>query len=483
MYIGIDLGTSGVKVILMDEIQNILATETVSLSVSRPKALWSEQNPNDWWQATDQAMLALQKRHNLRNVKAIGLTGQMHGATLLDKKGDILRPAILWNDGRCYDECLELEKEVPDSRNITGNLMMPGFTAPKLKWIYNNEPEIFKQIDKVLLPKDYLRYKITGDFATDMSDAAGTMWLDVKNRKWSTRLLQACHLNESNMPILYEGSAITGIVTDFIAKRWQLNQIPVVAGGGDNAAGAIGMGLYNSGEAMLSLGTSGVYFLVTDHFLSKPEAAIHSFCHALPNTWHLMSVMLSASSCLDWVCKILNIENTPTLLTMIEKTKPSDIPVYFLPYLSGERTPHNNPNAKGGFFNLSMEHQSVDLGRAVLEGVSFALADCIDLIDNMGVTANEIFLIGGGAQSTYWAQLLSNISGKELLITEGGNVGPALGAAKLAQIASHPANSIEQLLKKNTIKQRYVPDLNKHLEYKKKREIFNRLYHTLEPLL
>lgn len=482
MYIGIDLGTSGVKVILMDEAQNIIATENVSLSISRPKPLWSEQNPDDWWLATDQAMLTLQSQHDLQHVKAIGLTGQMHGAVLLDKNNQALRPAILWNDGRCYEECSELEKEVPDSRNITGNLMMPGFTAPKLKWIYKHEPDIFKKIAKVLLPKDYLRYKMTNTFATDMSDAAGTMWLDVKNRQWNDRLLQACHLSQDNMPTLYEGNEITGMLTDAIVQRWQLNKIPVVAGGGDNAAGAIGMGLYSSGEAMLSLGTSGVYFVVTDHFLSQPEAAVHSFCHALPQTWHLMSVMLSAASCLDWACNILNVESVPTLLTMIQIDKPSETPVYFLPYLSGERTPHNNPNAKGVFFNLTLEHNRADLARAVLEGISFALADCIHLIDDMGVSAKEIFLIGGGAQSAYWAQLLSDISGKTLLITEGGNVGPALGAAKLAQIACHPADAIEQILKKPSIKQRYQPNLSHHIEYKKKRERFNQLYRVLDPL-
>ncbi|QIQ21242.1 xylulokinase [Zophobihabitans entericus] len=482
MYIGIDLGTSGVKVILMDEQQNILDTQMQPVPISRPQPLWSEQNPEDWWLATDLAMLALNEKFNLTEVKAIGLSGQMHGATLLNKQGDVLRPAILWNDGRCSAECFELEQRVPNSRKITGNIMMPGFTAPKLKWVAHHEPAVFAQIDKVLLPKDYLRYKMTNEFASDMSDSAGTMWLDVAKRDWSDELLTACDLSRHHMPKLYEGTEITGMLLPDVAKRWGLNQTPVVAGGGDNAAGAVGVGLYESGQAMLSLGTSGVYFIVTDKFLSKPEQAVHSFCHAIPDTWHLMSVMLSASSCLDWACNALNISSVAELLTLVESSKPAKTAVYFLPYLSGERTPYNNPNAKGVFFNMTNEHNSVDLARAVLEGVSFALANCMEVLHSTGVTPTQINVIGGGARSTYWCQLLSDMTGKTLTLSEGGNVGPALGAAKLAQIACHPDTPIHKIITQPKVIQSFEPNMANYEDYQQKRVLFNKLYQQISPL-
>ncbi|MCU9999426.1 xylulokinase, partial [[Pasteurella] aerogenes] len=307
MYIGIDLGTSGVKAILLDEEQHILATASHVLPISRPQPLWSEQHPQDWWNATNQAMQELASQYDLRAVKAIGLTGQMHGATLLDKADNVLSPAILWNDGRSFAECAELEQLVQNSREITGNLMMPGFTAPKLKWIAKHQPNLAAQVAKVLLPKDYLRLLMTGEYASDMSDASGTMWLDVGKRDWNQDLLNACGLDINNMPQLFEGNQITGYLRKEIAQQWQMNAVPVVAGGGDNAAGAIGVGLYQSGQAMLSLGTSGVYFVVTDKFRANPQKAVHSFCHALPNRWHLMSVILSAASAVDWAKKVTGI--------------------------------------------------------------------------------------------------------------------------------------------------------------------------------
>lgn len=267
MYIGVDLGTSGLKAIILDENGTVIASHTEKLTISRPFAHWSEQNPHEWTEALDKSMLALSVEHDLTSAKAIGLTGQMHGAVLLDKNQNVLRPAILWNDGRSFAQCQKLEKLVPSSRKITGNLMMPGFTAPKLKWVEENEPEVFKVIDKVLLPKDYLRMVLTGDYATDMSDAAGTMWLDVGKREWSDEMLEACHLSRQNMPKLFEGNEVTGILAGKFTSKWGIKQIPVIAGGGDNAAGAIGVGLYEVGQSMLSLGTSGVYFAISDGFL------------------------------------------------------------------------------------------------------------------------------------------------------------------------------------------------------------------------
>ena len=480
MYLGIDLGTSGVKAILLSEEGKVIASHGEPLQVNRPHPLWSEQDPASWWRATDAAVLALGQKHSLSNVRAVGLTGQMHGATLLDKQQNILRPAILWNDGRSAQECRELEASVPNSRQITGNLMMPGFTAPKLKWVAKHEPGVFAQIDKVLLPKDYLRWKMSGVFASDMSDAAGTMWLDVGLRDWSDELLAATGLNRSHMPTLFEGSQITGELLASIAQRWHMPVVPVVAGGGDNAAGAVGVGLYRSGQAMLSLGTSGVYFAVSDGFLSNPESAVHSFCHALPNTWHLMSVMLSAASCLDWVAKLTGLSSVPALLKEVESSAPAEAPLWFLPYLSGERTPHNNPEAKGAFWGLTHEHQRADLCRAVLEGVGFALADGMDVLHATGLKPQRITLIGGGARSAYWRQMLADISGQTLEYRTGGDVGPALGAARLAQIALHPSTPLAELLPELPLEQVHKPDAARYESYQERRRIFRELYRALE---
>lgn len=483
MYIGIDLGTSGVKAILLNEQGDVVASHTEKLTVSRPYPLWSEQDPEQWWSATDRAVKALGQQHSLREVKALGIAGQMHGATLLDEQQKVLRPAILWNDGRCGEECVMLENQVPQSRAITGNLMMPGFTAPKLLWVQRHEPEIFNQIDKVLLPKDYLRLRMTGDFASDMSDAAGTMWLDVAKRDWSDVMLAACKLTRAHMPALYEGSEITGTLLPEVAKAWGMQEIAVVAGGGDNAAGAVGVGMMNAGQAMLSLGTSGVYFAVSDGFLSKPESAVHSFCHALPERWHLMSVMLSAASCLDWAAKLTGLASVPALIDAAQQADEHAEPVWFLPYLSGERTPHNNPQAKGVFFGLTHQHGPAELAQAVLEGVGFALADGMDVVHACGVQPASITLIGGGARSEYWRQMLSDISGLQLDYRTGGDVGPALGAARLAQIAMNPQRPLSDLLPQLTLEQAHYPDAGRHALYQQRRETFRRIYQQLQPLM
>ena len=483
MYLGIDLGTSGVKAILLSEEGQVVASHSEALTLSRPHPLWSEQNPADWWSATEKAVLALSQLHALIQVKAVGITGQMHGATVLDAQQNVLRPAILWNDGRSFSQCQQLEAAVPDSREITGNLMMPGFTAPKLQWLRENEPELFAKIDKVLLPKDYLRWLMTGVFASDMSDAAGTMWLDVAKRDWSDSLLAATGLTRQHMPALFEGNQITGQLLPALASRWGMNCVPVIAGGGDNAAGAVGVGLYKTGQAMLSLGTSGVYFAVSDGFLSNPQQAVHSFCHALPDTWHLMSVMLSAASCLDWAANLTGTASVGELIGLAENTPPADSPVCFLPYLSGERTPHNNPNAKGTLFGLTHQHGPADIARAVLEGVGFALADGMDVLHATGLKPHSITLIGGGARSPYWRQMLADISGLTLEYRTGGDVGPALGAARLAQIAMNPGSPLEQFLPELALEQVHQPDAQKHKVYAERRKVFRELYKRLEDLM
>jgi xylulokinase len=483
MYIGIDLGTSGVKAILLSESGELLASHSEPLTISRPQPLWSEQSPQAWWQASDEAMLALAAKEDLHQVRAIGLSGQMHGAVLLDAQHQVLRPAILWNDGRSAAQCQTLEKAVPASRAITGNVMMPGFTAPKLLWVKEHEPQIFRQTARVLLPKDYLRWRMTGNFASEMSDAAGTMWLDVAQRDWSEEMLAACDLTRQQMPQLFEGNQITGALKASLAQRWGLPVVPVVAGGGDNAAGAIGAGLYQPGQAMLSLGTSGVYFVVSDGFRSNPDSAVHSFCHALPASWHLMSVMLSAASCLEWACKLTNLTDVSALLKIAEQTAPAESKIWFLPYLSGERTPHNNPHAKGAFWGLTHQHSSGHLARAVLEGVGFALADGMDALHASGIAPQSIILLGGGARSAWWRQMLADISGQTLEYRTGGEVGPALGAARLAQIALNPERSLNEMLPELPLEQRHIPDPALHQEYLKSRETFRQLYQALLPFM
>ncbi|HGN0129005.1 TPA: xylulokinase [Proteus mirabilis] len=482
MYLGLDLGTSSVKAIIMNEQGDVVASHSIPLTLSRPHPQWSEQDPQVWWQATDEAIKQLSRTQPMEQIQAIGLSGQMHGAVLLDAQQNILRPAILWNDGRSVKQCLRLAKQYPQFKEITGNLVMPGFTAPKLQWVAENEAEIFCQIAHVLLPKDFLRWKMSGNFASDMSDAAGTLWLDMQKRDWSDELLAATGLSRCQMPTLFEGNQITGYLLPEIAKKWQMKQVPIIAGGGDNAAGAIGVGVYQPGQGMLSLGTSGVYFVVSEKFLQNSDNAVHSFCHALPQTWHLMSVILSAASCLDWVCQLTGISDVGAMFKEIEQHAHSDSSLLFLPYLSGERTPYNNADAKGVFWGLTHQHQRADLCRAVLEGVSFALRQGIEVADKAGQHADNITLIGGGARSEYWRQLLADITGKTLDYRQGGDVGPALGAARLAQLAINPAHLSQIILSQPKLETRHVPNLEKHKAYQDKYNAFKKLYTLIETM-
>jgi xylulokinase len=436
MFAGIDLGTSAVKAIVVDELDHVLCQASAPLDISRPQTLWSEQNPEDWWAATDAAMTSLAQGHPelVSGVECIGLSGQMHGATLLDASERPLRPAILWNDGRSEAECLALEAAVPESRAITGNLAMPGFTAPKLAWVREHEPECFSRVACVLLPKDYLRLRMTGERASDMSDASGTLWLDVAGRCWSDTMLDACDLRADAMPKLYEGSEVTGQLLPEVAARWGCREVPVVAGGGDQAAGAVGAGVVRPGEASLSLGTSGVYFVSDSSFKPNPDQAVHAFCHALPGTWHQMSVILSAASCLRWVTRLVGASDEAALLAEIEAADTPHARLLFLPYLSGERTPHNDPHATGVFVGLDHDCDRTALGRAVLEGVAFAFADAQDALLAGGARIGDVSVIGGGARSHYWGRILASALGRTLTYREGGEVGPALGAARLARI-------------------------------------------------
>jgi len=443
MYMGIDVGTSAVKAVVIDGAGNVIDQASAPLSVSRPQPLWSEQNPADWWAATNSAVSDL--RLPVRSaVRAIGLSGQMHGATLLDDKDRALRPAILWNDGRSAQECIELEARVPETPAITGNRAMPGFTAPKLLWVRLHEPKIFAATAKILLPKDYVRLRMTGETASDMSDSAGTLWLDVAKRCWSDTMLAGTGLDVSHMPKLFEGNEITGELRAELAEAWGMPRVPVVAGGGDNAAGAVGVGVVRPGDAFLSLGTSGVLFLANDGYRPNPAGGVHTFCHAVPKHWHQMSVILSAASCVDWAARLCGFAGAAALFEAAEARNQPARSEIFLPYLSGERTPHNDPNAQGVLYGLNHESDAPAIAQAVLEGVAFAFRDGMDALLASGAKIESISVIGGGARSAYWGRILSSVLRRTLTYRDSGAVGPAFGAARLARMGAEKA-SIEEI--------------------------------------
>jgi xylulokinase len=481
-YLGIDLGTSSVKAVLVDAAGQVHASASSPLVVSHPKPRWSEQDPLDWWIATEAAVAEVLKQVDPRRVAAIGLSGQMHGATLLDASGRVLRPAILWNDGRADIECAELEK-LPMFREITGNLAMPGFTAPKLAWVRRHEPDVFARVAKVLLPKDYLRLRLTGEAMTDASDAAGTLWLDVRKRQWSDAMLAAAGLDRSHMPEVFEGSQPAGRLRKDVAERWGMHAVPVAAGGGDNAAGAVGVGIVRHGQAMLSLGTSGVYFAVSDGFRARPESAVHSFCHALPDTWHLMSVMLNAASCLDFTARLTGQADVPALLAEAQSRGWKENGPLFLPYLTGERTPHNNAHARGSFTNLGPDTDRGDLANATLEGVGLGLLDGLLAVEGTGLTSEEITVIGGGSRSAYWTQMLADILGRPLVLRSGGEVGPALGAARLARLSAEPDALLDDVCPMPDVTAVREPDAARHAYFRQTRHpLFLRSYEQLKPL-
>lgn len=441
MYLGLDLGTSSVKALLMDADQRVIASMSASLEVSRPHPGWSEQDPADWIAATEQALAGLKRAHphELAAVRGIGLSGQMHGATLLDERGQVLRPCILWNDTRSYVEAAQLDAD-PRFRRITGNIVFPGFTAPKLLWVKNNEPDIFARVAKVLLPKDYLRLWLTGETISEMSDSSGTSWLDVAGRRWSPELIAATGLEERHMPSLIEGTEQGGRLRGELASQWGMGEGVVVAGGaGDNAASACGMGTIRPGQAFVSLGTSGVLFAANEAFLPNPESAVHTFCHALPGAWHQMGVILSATDSLNWLSGITG-RSAGDLTAELGDELRAPTGVTFLPYLSGERTPHNDARIRGAFTGLARETGRTELAQAVLEGVSFALRDNLEALRAAGTELSRVTAIGGGSRSRYWLKSIATALGIPVDIPADGDFGAAFGAARLGLIAAESAD-------------------------------------------
>lgn len=482
MFLGLDLGTSELKALLLNDEHQVLGTAHASLLVSHPHPLWSEQAPADWWAALEQVMQQLRKSHPvaLARVRAIGLSGQMHGAVLLDADHQVLRPAMLWNDGRSGAQCEQLTQALPELADISGNLAMPGFTAPKLMWVAQHEPEIFSRVACVLLPKDWLRLMLTGQAVSDMSDASGTLWLDVGQRQWSEVLLKATGMRLDQMPRLVEGCDNSATLLQALSKRWGLPEGVLVAGGaGDNAASAVGMGLVHAGEGFVSLGTSGVVFVSGDRFVPNPAKAVHAFCHALPGRWHQMSVMLSAASAVTWACRQLGYADESALMAdaaTLDVTRRIHAPL-FLPYLNGERSPHNNPLACAGWLHLRAAHERADLAYAVVEGVSWGLKDGWLALDASKQPCEGLSLVGGGSRSPWWAQLLADVLEVPLRIHEGGATGGALGASRLGWLAV--GGSVEQVCVQPPVQRVFEPQALEPAiakRYSRFGEAYRRLY-------
>ncbi len=439
MYLGIDIGTSSVKAVIIDANQKIIGTHSAPLEVSRPHPGWSEQDADLWWDACLIVLDRLAADHGkeMAAVKGIGLSGQMHGATLLDEADKPLRPCILWNDGRSADEAEGISEA---SQRVTGNIAMPGFTAPKLIWVKRHEPEIFAKVRTVLLPKDYVRLKLTGEKASEMSDSAGTLWLDTAKRDWSDEMLALTDLTREHMPRLFEGSAVTGTLLAELAGRWGMSGSVVVAGGGgDNAASGCGVGAVAPGTGFISIGTSGVIFISADRYRSNPAGAVHAFCHAVPGTWHQMGVSLSAAGSLDWLSHVLS-SSAGDLVGELGDAPGGPSSLLFLPYLSGERTPHNDVAVRGVFAGLDQGHTRRDLTQAVLEGVAFAFKDCFDVLTMPLGEPRRLIAVGGGSRSRYWLQVIATVLGLPIAVPEDGDFGAAFGAARLGLVAAENAD-------------------------------------------
>jgi len=452
--LGLDVGTTGCKALLVAEDGSVRASATSEYPMSTPQPLWAEQNPEDWWQAARQSIgqVLQQAQTTGADVTAVGLTGQMHGLVLLDAHGGVLRPCILWNDQRTAPQCEEITRKIGVAKllELTGNLALPGFTAPKILWVRENDPEVFRRIASVLLPKDYLRYRLTGALASDVSDASGTLLLDVARRDWSSEMVAALGLDRRWLPSLTESPVVSAHVSkEAAAETGLVAGTPVVGGAGDQAAQAVGTGTVAEGVVSVTIGTSGAVFVSSDKYRPEPAGRLHAFCHAVPGKWHLMGVMLAAGGSFRWYRDTFGPpaagereqakragRDAYDLLTEEAATVPAGSEgLLFLPYLSGERTPYSDPNARGVFFGLSLRHTRAHLTRAVLEGVTFGLRDSLELVRALGITSREVRASGGGAASGLWRQILADIFDSPIAtvnVTEGA----AYGAALLAGVGA-----------------------------------------------
>lgn len=493
--LGIDIGTSGVKTLALREDGKVAAVSHAGYSLQNPQPLWAEQNPQDWWNATCEALDELSQSVPLGEITAIGLSGQMHSLVVLDRAGEVLRPAILWCDQRTEKQCQWITEKVGAQTLLeeSCNPVLTGFTAPKIIWLREHEPEIYKQARMFLLPKDYIRFKLTGEFATEVSDASGTSLFNVPQRQWSTFLLNRLEIPSTHLPRVYESYEISGAVSREGAAATGLKEsTPVVGGGSDQAAGAVGNGITQSGVISVTTGTSGVIFSSTDSPLLDPKMRLHTFCHAVPGKWHVMGVMLSAGGSLRWyrdtlclaetqVANIMGIDPYRVIAREAEAAPAGGEGLFFLPYLTGERAPHADPSARGAFIGLTLRHNKAHLARAVMEGVAFGLRDSLEILRSMDISIGNVRASGGGARSEFWRQIQADIFKTPLSIMSVDE-GPSQGAALLAGVGTGVYRNIEEacsaLVK---VAGTTTPDSEESANYDRYYAIYRALYPALQP--
>jgi xylulokinase len=497
VYLGIDIGTSATKTLAMQEDGRILAQATAEYPLSSPQPGWSEQDPEDWWQATVKTVGQVLKTGKIKGteISGIGLSGQMHGSVFLNKDNQVIRPALLWNDQRTAAECDQIEAAVGGRAaliQLVANPALTGFTAPKILWLRNHEPRNFARTKHVLLPKDYIRLRLTGEFATEVSDASGTLLLDVKQRCWSRPLLEKLQLDEALLPRVYESEEVSGKVNAAAAKLLGLPAgIPVVGGGGDQAAGAIGNGIVRAGAISATLGTSGVVFAHSDEVQIDPQGRVHTFCHAVRGKWHVMGVVLSAGGSLQWyrnqcgasevaAAKKQKLDPYELLAALAAEAPPGSEGLFFLPYLSGERTPHADPYARAAWIGLSLRHGRPHLIRSIMEGATYAMRDCLEIITEMQIPIRETRLSGGGARSQFWRQLQADIYGRKV-VTINAHEGPAYGVALLAAAGTGAyRNVVEACGRAISVTSSTTPDTRAKRVYNRAYPIYGQLYRSLK---
>ena len=495
--VGIDVGTTGAKALLIDEEGRVLASEMTEYPMYTPRPQWAEQDPEDWWEATIEALRRVigESRADAADIAGIGLTGQMHGMVMLDTQGKVLRPCIMWNDQRTAAQCEWIMNSIGRERflDLTLNPALPGFTAPKIIWTRENEPALYAQAAKILLPKDYVRYRLTGEFATDVSDASGTVLLDVGRRQWSQEVLQALGIPPEWMPKCVESPEITGQISPQVAELTGLPAgIPVVAGAGDQAASAVGTGVVEPGLISVTVGTSGVVFAYTEEPSRDPEGRLHTFCHAVPGKWHVMGVTLSAGGSFRWFRDTLGLsEKSVAILSGVDpyeiltaeagNVRAGCEGLLFLPYLTGERTPYPDPNARGAFFGLTLRHDKRHMARAVLEGVSYSLRDSIELFRDLGIPIQQARAVGGGARSAMWCQVMADVFGIEL-VTINVTDSTAYGAALLAGVGIGTYGSVSEACSATIhVVERTEPIADNQALYNEHYPIYRSLYPALKP--
>jgi xylulokinase len=498
--LGLDVGTTGAKALLIDSGGEVVASASVEYPMYTPHPQWAEQNPEDWWQASVESIRCTLRTlteggGNASQIAGMGLTGQMHGLVLLDQDGAVLRPCIMWNDQRTGAQCAWITEKVGADRvlQLTGNPVLPGFTAPKVVWVRENEPEVYDKAAHVLLPKDYIRYRLTGEFATEVSGASGTSLLDVEQRRWSQEMLDALDIPADWLPACYESPVVSGQISPKAAGATGLQAgTPVVGGGGDQAAQAVGSGIVETGLVSATLGTSGVVFASTDEFRVEPEGRLHAFCHAVPGKWHLMGVMLSAGGSFRWfrdtlgqtevdVAGLMGQDPYELLIAEAARAPAGSEGLIFLPYLTGERTPYPDPNARGVYMGLTLRHDKAHLCRAVLEGVAYGLRDSLELMVDLGLETHQIRASGGGARSDLWRQILADVFDTELVVinvTEGA----AYGAALLAGVGAGVYGSVDEACGQTiSVVRRTEPDPEKAAQYGQFYPVYRSLYAALKP--